>query len=246
MCVGERSAWKASTPTSLGAWRLFPGSVKSGGTWHVAHRAGWLAVGPEGFAVLVELRVKAARAPAGEHLLDGRGVYAEQVRKRLEGRRQRDDRSDVEVAVGPAVEPMPDARRERVVHCGVTGRACNADGSDVAVGIENPGHADDGVQLQQGQRRCRIVEIDLAGLELLLQRRGEGVQVYLEPDREGGLGAHAGPHAAVLFAGDGPMQLQRPAPERLVAEGVEAEGPPPFPHHALAVVVDDRIEPALG
>jgi hypothetical protein len=32
MCVGDRSAWKESTPISEGACRLLPGSVNSGGT----------------------------------------------------------------------------------------------------------------------------------------------------------------------------------------------------------------------
>jgi|SRR5579864_5199127 len=35
-CVGDRSACHESTPISLGACRLFPGSVKSGGTWQLA------------------------------------------------------------------------------------------------------------------------------------------------------------------------------------------------------------------
>ena len=39
MWVGERSAWKESTPISEGACKLFPGSVNKGGTWQVAHFA---------------------------------------------------------------------------------------------------------------------------------------------------------------------------------------------------------------
>jgi hypothetical protein len=35
--VGERSAWKLSTPTSAGVCTLCPGSVNSGGTWQRAH-----------------------------------------------------------------------------------------------------------------------------------------------------------------------------------------------------------------
>jgi len=37
MRVGERSAWNESMPNSAGVCRLCPGSVKSGGTWQVAH-----------------------------------------------------------------------------------------------------------------------------------------------------------------------------------------------------------------
>lgn len=40
MWVGERSAWNASIPISLGACKLCPGSVNSGGTWQVAHFPG--------------------------------------------------------------------------------------------------------------------------------------------------------------------------------------------------------------
>ncbi len=39
MWVGERSAWNASIPISLGACRFCPGSVNRGGTWQVAHFA---------------------------------------------------------------------------------------------------------------------------------------------------------------------------------------------------------------
>src|SRR6516225_1073978 len=40
MPVGERLASKLSSPTALDGTRFQPGSVKSGGTWHVAHSAG--------------------------------------------------------------------------------------------------------------------------------------------------------------------------------------------------------------
>src|SRR5215472_14574727 len=40
MPVGERLASKLSSPTALDGTRFQPGSVKSGGTWHVEHSAG--------------------------------------------------------------------------------------------------------------------------------------------------------------------------------------------------------------
>ena len=36
---GDRFAWKSSIPISAGVCMFQPGSVKSGGTWHVAHAA---------------------------------------------------------------------------------------------------------------------------------------------------------------------------------------------------------------
>ena len=49
------------------------------------------------------------------------------LRRGVERRRQRDDRAGVQVAVGPAVEPLADAGRERVVDGRVAERAGDAD-----------------------------------------------------------------------------------------------------------------------
>ena len=51
----------------------------------------------------------------------------------------------------------------------MTKRALDAHRFDAAVGIGEGGDADDGVELEQGNGRGRIVEVDLARLELLLQ-----------------------------------------------------------------------------
>ena len=68
-------------------------------------------------AVDVEPRVVLAPAPGVERRLG----------RRVERRRQRDDRADVEIAIRPAVEPLADAGRERVVHGRVAERAGDAD-----------------------------------------------------------------------------------------------------------------------
>ena len=68
---------------------------------------------------------------------------------------------DVEVAVGPAVEPMADAGRERVVDGRVAERALDADRRQRAAG-EEARHADDRVELQQRERDGGIVEVDLS------------------------------------------------------------------------------------
>src|SRR5438034_106723 len=109
MCVGERSAWNASTPITLGAWRLFPGSVKSGRI----ERAGLLAIRAECLAVLVEPGVEATWPPTREHLFHGLDVHAQEVGEGLEVRRERDDRTDVQIASGPAIETLADAGGER-------------------------------------------------------------------------------------------------------------------------------------
>ena len=75
-------------------------------------RSRLLPVGAKGLAILVQLRVVAAWPPAGEHLLHGLDIDTEEVSERLEVRCQRNDRADVQIAVGPAVEPLTNSRRE--------------------------------------------------------------------------------------------------------------------------------------
>ena len=83
----------------------------------------------------------------------------------LVGRRG-DDGADVQIAIGPAVETAPNAGHERIVDGGMAQRALDADGFEqLAVFIEESGHAQHGVGLEQQQRVGRIVEIDLAGLD---------------------------------------------------------------------------------
>ena len=50
-----------------------------------------------------------------------------------------------EIAIGPAVAPMTDAGSKRIVHGGYRQRALDAD-TDLALLIEEPGDADDGVE----------------------------------------------------------------------------------------------------
>src|SRR5204863_7327633 len=68
-------------------------------------------------AVDVVARVVLARSPCAEL----------RFRRRVERRRQREDRAGVEVAVRPAVEALADAGRERVVDGRVAERAGDAD-----------------------------------------------------------------------------------------------------------------------
>jgi hypothetical protein len=94
-----------------------------------------------------------------QHRLDRRDVGSEHVRDRREVRRRRDDRADVEVVVGPAVEPVADAVRERIVDGRVAQRALDADRRERAVGGEEPGEADDRVRAEQRERVRRIAQV---------------------------------------------------------------------------------------
>jgi len=91
----------------------------------------------------------------------------------LRSGRKRDDRSGVEVEVRPAVQPLADAFGERIVDRRVAERArdpeahqpvSSANGFDLAL------HPDDGVQLQQGQRRRGAGEVYLTRGECVLDR----------------------------------------------------------------------------
>ena len=62
-----------------------------------------------------------------QHRLHGRLVHLQQVGERRQVGRQRDDRADVEIAVRPAVQPLADAGRERIVDRRVAERALDAD-----------------------------------------------------------------------------------------------------------------------
>jgi len=93
-------------------------------------------------------------------------------------------------------------------------------------------HADDGVGLQEDDGRGRIVKIHLSGSQGGRDRRRDGIHVDFQTDRERGLRADAGSDASQLLAGNRAMQVERVAPERLVAECVVAKYRPAFFEHA--------------
>ena len=165
-CRASRFATNAfqyvTEPQPVQVWRLTPARPNAGG---ISVAAGL----PSGRNALpsVELGVELARAPAREHLLDGRLVDAEQVGERLEVRRERDDRADVEIAVRPSRRGACRcrARTSRRRSNGRARTGCRSTGACRAL-IEEAGHADDRVQLEQRERRRRIVEVDLARLDL--------------------------------------------------------------------------------
>ena len=96
--------------------------------------------------------------------------------------------------------------------------------------------------LSKRDRRRRIVEVDFARRDLLLQGIRQRVGVDLEPDGQRGLRRDAGADAAILLAGDGFVQLKRVAPEGLAPEGVVAEGLAALFKHRLRVARDLGVE----
>src|SRR5262245_12255307 len=71
-------------------------------------RAGLFAVRAERFAVVVEYGIEPTRPPAREHLLHGGSIDAERIAERFQIRSERRDGSNIEIAVGPSIEPLAD------------------------------------------------------------------------------------------------------------------------------------------
>ena len=108
--------------------------------------------------------------------------------------------------------------------------------------IEETFHADHRVQLQKRQRRPRIIEIDLAGAQSFEQIIGERPAIDLEAKIQRRVGRKTRTHAAQGRARDRLVQAERVAPERFVAEGVEAERLPPLDEHLYRTL---RVGPDL-
>ena len=101
---------------------------------------------------------------------------------------------------------MADAGRQRIVDVGVAQRTLNADRTQVAGRVESTRQADDGIEPEQRERRAGIVEVDLAGAQLVDQRPGQRVGVDLQADGQRQRRADARADAAILLAGDGLVQ----------------------------------------
>src|SRR5688572_25570288 len=200
-----------------------------------------LAVRPEGLAVLVELRVVFSGPPAQKNLFELWFRQAEQIRVRLEIRRKRGDRADVEIAIGPAVEPPSDARTQRVVHGGMTERALNPHRCEL-VAREDALYADDSVGLEQRQRRLRFLEIERGALDHLDRRFRHLALIDLETESQRILRAQTGSDAALLLAKDRQMQLKLAAPEGFRSERVVPEDFLAFLVHPFDVRVGFFIE----
>ena len=205
-------------------------------------RGGGLAVGTERLAVECELGVELARPPACEHLANGRLVDPQQVDVGLQGRGQRHDGADVQIAVGPPVEPAADAGREGVVHMRMAERALDTHGRDPPLRIEEPGHAHHRIGLEEGERAAGVVQVNLPRLEGVHEGRRERREIDLEAGGQGLLRRDAGTDAAMLLSRDPPMELERAAPEPLAAEGVVAKRRPPIVHQPPGILADGAVE----
>src|SRR4051812_31210323 len=93
----------------------------------------------------------------------------------------------------------------------------------LAVLIEEPGHADNRVGLEQEERVRRVVQVDLAGLDGRGHVLRHRLHVDLEAEIQGLFGTDARAGTAEFLALNGLVELQLAAPKILAAKSVEAE-----------------------
>src|SRR6185503_15115906 len=111
-------------------------------------------------AVEVEARVVATLAP---------GVVDRLLRGGHRGRK-RDDRTRIEIAIGPSVQAFADARSERIVHRRVAERTGDAYAGELVLAVDcldGPLDADDGVELEERDRGRGALQADAAILDAL-------------------------------------------------------------------------------
>jgi hypothetical protein len=145
------------------------------------------------------------------------------------------DGPHVQAPVRPPVQAPADAGRERVVHGRVAQGALDAHGPQRPRVVEATGDAHHRAELQEGERRGRVVEVHLACLDRRPHLRRERLGIHLQSDRDGGPGTHARAGPAVGGPGDGLVQAEHASPEGLVAERLEPERLPPLPENPVAL-----------
>src|SRR5215813_10738315 len=115
----------------------------------------------------------------------------------------------------------------------MTKSTSDADRLETAVILERTFHADDSIEFEQRERRCRIVEIHPAKLQLRDQRFGQCFSVDFQSDSQRRLRTDAWSNSAERFAFKRTMELQRISPKRFVAESVKAKRLLAFIEHVL-------------
>ena len=90
----------------------------------------------------------------------------------------------------------------------------------------------------------RVVEIDLASL-ICFERLKQGVRIQ-RGRRRGRFRTDPGPAPPPFFSGDRLMELERVAPRRPAAEGVEPEDPASLFQHLLRVAGDGAMNAEAG
>ena len=111
---------------------------------------------------IVRFRIEMPGTPTVKYRSHGGLVNPEKVCKRLEIRREGDDRANIQIPIRPAIQPVADTRCQRIIHGRVAKGTLNAHGLQATLGLEKTGYANDGVKFKQRQCGRRVIEIDFA------------------------------------------------------------------------------------
>ena len=112
---------------------------------------------------------------------------------------RRDDRADVQVAIGPAVEPAADARRQRIVHRRMTQRALDADGGDAALPSKNPVRPTTASSRSRARVTAGSSRFTFPRCRAAMTERGRLSTSTLSPAASAAFGADAGSDAASFW-----------------------------------------------
>ena len=121
-------------------------------------------------------------------------------------------------------------------------RARDADRTQLATVVKESPDSDDRIELEQRKRGCRAGEVDAVIEDVRLKLRWQCVDVHLETERQGPLGAQARSDSAIAAAGDRSVQAQRVTPEGLIAKRVEPEDFPSAVQYLLSTRIGQRID----
>ena len=186
-----------------------------------------------GNTVEQQFRIKFSRTPCAHDRADVVLRHAKERGDCAEVGSGGNDFTDVEVAVGPAIEPPADTGDEEIVDRGMAERALDTDrGHGFALGIKEPGDAEDGILAQEDERVRGVVEIEFTVANGAHKDSRQGVGVNLQAEIEHGLGRKG----CDCF-----MQAERTAPEVFAAEGVEAKDFTPFLHHTHGIPLNTEF-----
>jgi hypothetical protein len=118
--------------------------------------------------------------------------------------------------------------------------ARDAEGADFSILIQKAFDAEDCVQLEQGNGRGRIIQVDLFLFYLRHEVSRERVHVDLETNGQGGFRTHAGADPAEFLPEDCVVKFQSITPKRFIPKRVKAEDLTPFLNHPQPVPLSSR------
>ena len=117
------------------------------------------AVRAKCFPIDAEACVEASWTPTAKDGSQGGLIYLEQICQRLQVWSERDNRTNIQIPVGPTIQATTDTWRQRIIDGRMAKAALYADGTQTTVGLEETGYTDDGVELEQRESGRRIIEI---------------------------------------------------------------------------------------